>query len=109
VWFAVFFVLLAASLGFAHRPAVAETLRASAIGAGGVAAVMAWRAGGRGRGILLGLITLAAGLALPAPPVPAEGEQSGVHWFFLAIGVVVLVGSLVQTLREGREKAAPRD
>lgn len=107
VLFAVFFVFLALSFAFAHMHAVAQALRIMGIVAGAVAAFMAWRVGGRGRGILLLLITLAAGVALPAPPVPTKEEGNGVQWFFLGLAMVVLIVSLVQTFREGKKDATP--
>ena len=109
VWFALFFLCLAFSLAFAHLPAVVQGLRLAAIGFGIGAATVAWRGGGRGRAILLLVITLATMLFLPAPPVAPRGESRSVQWFFIGLGLVVLVVALLQALRAEKEQAPPRD
>ncbi len=106
VSFAVFFLLLALAFAFAQMPMVADVLRIVGYAAGAIATVTAWQAGRRGIAVVFGIMTIVIAVMLPTPPVPSEKDRS-VQWLFLGLGVIAVVVSVRQVLRDGDPDRAP--
>jgi hypothetical protein len=96
------------SVALAHWPVVSSTLRVIGVTNGAIGGVAVWHGGAGWRGATIILLVVIAQLLVPEAPLTAQ-QRNAQLWFFIALGTLVFVASMIRTFRDGRWKLPPEE